>query len=84
MNVFTIHLKEAHYCRIYWQKVTVYAETGPFPNMKTYLYNFDAFKPHFYILLVKLGFTGVYNICLISAQKHRLWILVRTALPRRC
>ena len=25
---------------------------------KTYLYNFDPFKPHFYI--VKLGFTGVY------------------------
>ena len=29
-------------------------------------------KPHFYI--VKLGFTGVYNIFLISAQKHRLWV----------
>ena len=27
-------------------------------------------KPHFYI--VKLGFTGVYIIFLISAQKHRL------------
>ena len=25
---------------------------------KTYLYNFDPLKPHFYI--VKLGFTGVY------------------------
>ena len=44
---------------------------------KTYLYNFDPLKPHFYI--VKLGFTGVYIIVLISAQKHRLWILVRTA-----
>ena len=33
---------------------------------KTYLYNFDPFKPHFYI--VKLGFTGVYIIFLISAQ----------------
>ena len=31
----------------------------------------------FYI--VKLGFTGVYIIFLISAQKHRLWVLVRTA-----
>ena len=30
-------------------------------------------------ILVKLGFTGVYNIFLISAQKHRLWVLVRTA-----
>ena len=48
---------------------------------KTYLYNFDPLKPHFYI--VKLGFTGVYIIFLISAQKHRLWVLVRTALARR-
>ena len=29
---------------------------------KTYLYNFNPLKPHFYI--VKLGFTGVYIICL--------------------
>ena len=35
---------------------------------KTYLYNFDPLQPHFYI--VKLGFTGVYIIFLISAQKH--------------
>ena len=33
---------------------------------KTYLYNFDPLKPHFYI--VKLGFTGVYIIFLISAK----------------
>ena len=33
---------------------------------KTYLYNFDPLKPHFYI--VKLGFTGVYIIFLISDQ----------------
>ena len=45
--------------------------------MKTCLYNFDPLKPHFYI--VKLGFTGVYIIFLLSAQKHRLWALVRTA-----
>ena len=45
---------------------------------KTYLYNFYPLKPHFYI--VKLGFTGVYIIFLISAQKHRLWVLVRTAV----
>ena len=37
---------------------------------KTYLYNFDPLKPHFY--MVKLVFTGVYIIFLISAQKHRL------------
>ena len=34
--------------------------------MKRYLYKFDPLKPHFYI--VKLGFTGVYIIFLISAQ----------------
>ena len=34
---------------------------------KTYLYNFDLLKPHFYV--VKLGFTGVYTTFLISAQK---------------
>ena len=32
---------------------------------KACLYNFDSLKPHFYI--VKLGFTGVYIIFLISA-----------------
>ena len=48
---------------------------------KTCLYNFDPLKPHFYIL--KLGFTGVYIIFLISAQKHRLWVLIRTALQRQ-
>ena len=38
------------------------------PITKTCLYNFDPLKPHFYI--VKLGFTGVYIIFLISAQKQ--------------
>ena len=33
---------------------------------KTCLYNFDPLKPHFYV--VKLGFTGVYVIFLISAE----------------
>ena len=33
---------------------------------KTCLYNFDPLKSHFYI--VKLGFTGVYIIVLISAR----------------
>ena len=36
---------------------------------KSYLYNFDPLKPQFYIVHVKLGFTVVYIICLISAQK---------------
>ena len=31
---------------------------------KSYLYSFDPLKPHFYI--VRLGFTGVYIIFLIS------------------
>ena len=31
--------------------------------------------------MVKLGFTGVYIIFLISDQKHRLWVLVKP--PRR-
>ena len=33
---------------------------------KTYLYNVDPLQPHFYI--VKLGYTGVDIIFLISAQ----------------
>ena len=33
---------------------------------KTCLYNFDPLRPNFYI--VKPGFTGVYNIFIISAQ----------------
>ena len=45
--------------------------------MKACLYNIDPLKPHFYI--VKMGFTEVYIISLISAQNHRLWELVRTA-----
>ena len=56
-------------------------ELVPEDITKTYLYNFDPLKPHFYI--VELGFTGVYIIFRISVQKHRLWVLVRTASPRR-
>ena len=48
---------------------------------KTRLCNFDPLKPPFYI--VKLGFTEVYIIFLISALKHRSWVLVRTASSRR-
>ena len=48
---------------------------------KTRLYHSDPLKPHFYI--VKLGFTGVCIIFLISAQKHRSWVLIRTALSGR-
>ena len=38
---------------------------------KTCLYNFDPLKPHFYI--VKLWFTGVYIIFLISAKIIDCW-----------
>ena len=47
---------------------------------KTRLYNFEPLEPHFYI--VKLGFTWGIHYFLISAQKHRLWALLRTASPR--
>ena len=53
----------------------------PLHITKTYLNNFDPLKPHFYI--VKQGFTRVYTFFLISAQKQRLWVLVRTASVRR-
>ena len=49
----------------------------PIHITKTCLYNFYPLKHHFYI--VKLEFTGVYIIVLISAQKQRLRVLVRTA-----
>ena len=45
----------------------------------TCLYNYDPLKPYFYI--VKLGFTEVYIVFIISAQKHRLWYPLE--LPRR-
>ena len=78
-----------HLSRIDLQRSPINCRVGPFISCyfnliyitKTRLYNFDPLKPHFYI--VKLGFTGVYIIFLISAQKHRLWVLVRTASPRR-
>ena len=51
-------------------KTPVLSETDrPYDIMditKTRLYNIDPLKPHFYI--VKLGFTGVYIIFLISSQ----------------
>ena len=38
---------------------------------------FDPLKLYFYIVHVKLGFTGLYIIILISDQKHRLWVSTR-------
>ena len=45
---------------------------------KTRLYNFDPIKPHFYI-----GLQEYTLFFLISTQKHRLWVLVKTASARR-
>ena len=56
----------------------VYETSHLFCITKACLYNFDPLKPHFYV--VKLGFTGVYNIFVISAQKHRLWVLNEAVL----
>ena len=50
----------------FWARIPLETENSSLLITKTYLYNFDPLKPHFYI--VKLGFTGVYIIFLISAQ----------------
>ena len=50
------------------------------PITKIYLYNFDPFKPHFYI--VKLGFTGKYIVFHVSAQTYRLWVPTIYVLSR--
>ena len=68
---------EILYC-VYEQK---YPSVEQIHITKTCLYNFNPLEPHLYT--VKLGFTGVYNIFLISAKKYRLWVLVRTASLRR-
>ena len=49
------------------EKLAVSANISSTYITKTCLYNTDPLKPHFYI--VKLGFTGVYIIFVISAQK---------------
>ena len=78
------------YCRTQWSiakfLIRLYISAGwsrssLFTITKICLYNFDPLKPQFYI--VKLGFTGVCIIFLISTQKHRLWVLVRTAWLRQ-
>ena len=51
--------------RLTYSKINRKSEKMPLIT-KTYLYNFDPVKPHFYI--VKLAFTGVYIIFLISSQ----------------
>ena len=74
-TVIQLHFFERYtYWRKRWQPL---AEPGSMT--KTYLYNFDPIKHHLYI--VKLEFTGVCIIFHMSAQKYRLWILVRS--PQR-
>ena len=77
---FTDEVKEHYADRIYACNLK-FEVVSEFRVTKTRLYNFDPLKPHFYI--VKLGFIEVYIIFLISAQKHRSWVLVRTASSRR-
>ena len=63
-----------------WVKSTwLYTERAD--EERTDNHDFDPVKPHFYI--VKLEFSVVYIILLISAQKHTLWVLVRIASARR-
>ena len=63
---------------------SVLRDFGLFPGYlikKKSLYNVD--PPWIPLLYSKLGFTGEYIIFLISAQKHSLWELARTASLRR-
>ena len=53
--------------KIKQQQKSISLSSAEFAHItKTCLYNIDPLQPHFYI--VKLGFTGVYIIFLISAQ----------------
>ena len=80
VNVLTYRLDQSVYTQTRRRKM-IRAHTVCHSPRKHAFKIFDPLKPHFYI--VKLGFTGIYIICIISAQKHRLWALVRTASPRR-
>ena len=86
VNAYLISPREMFldiYCYKYSQMMDLYGQRHYRTLLriitKTYLYNFDHLQPHFYI--VKLGFTGVYIIFLISAQKHILWSSLEP--PRR-
>ena len=66
----TVHMEmkgKLSYSKIYLSRTTNNKKRRVKKHInKTRLYNFDPLKPHFYI--VKLGFTGVYIIFVISAQ----------------
>ena len=60
-------------CRLY-----VLSYEYPFHITKTYPYNFDPLKPHFLYSKTRV-YRDIHYFFLISAHKHRLWVLVRTA-----
>ena len=59
------NISDLYYVTCSYSTFLMEAQNGQDDITKTCLYNFDPLKPHFYI--VKLGFTGVYIILLISA-----------------
>ena len=61
-----VHFITSCFCVFFFSFLSLNIAGWVDPITKTCLYNFDPLKPHFYI--VKLGFTGVYIIFLISAQ----------------
>ena len=73
-------LSFAYLIRWLWHHLFIRMAASITAFLKTFTAQYISKSCHFYI--VKLGFTGVYIIFLISAQKHRLKVLVRTALPR--
>ena len=79
MAVYFVLYSHIYFIILIQNNTDEYVLSPKFAIMKTCLYNFDPVKPHFYI--VKLGFTGVYIIVLISAHKHRLWYSLEP--PRR-
>ena len=67
--------------KIYPRTIIKYFSSGVLTSRKHAYIILTPLDPHFYI--VKPGFTRVYIIFLISARKHRLWVLVRTASARQ-
>ena len=65
MLIFFLYIHD-NPCYVNTLKAPLQGTSDEYPITKTYLYNFDPLKPHFYV--VKLGFTRVYIIFLISAQ----------------
>ena len=59
------HIKEVLCCSFFFFFVCL---------TKTYLYNFDPLKPHFYI--VKLGFTGVYIEAVLTTTHNLCFVQI--------